>query len=642
MKIKTLSLTDFRAFPGPAPTTFELDGKNLLVYGENGSGKSSLFHALQGFFNPVSSGDIAKHKNVFTGPAGGVCEVRVDFDDGTTSRWTGTTVVTVPMQKASDVQGARLRAAVLDYRSILDTNYANTLVGERMKTAEGTYRYTDPTAGVNLFSVAVNTLLAGFRVANPGGSGVSQTTIGNLWTGVQSRVSLLPSSNNGILAPLENARVAFNAGMNAALQAINPLLQRLLNDLGHADLELMPLTFGGLTPNFDRLLAKRYFAGQALPLHVRFRTHPTAAPHSFLNEARLSALGLVIYLASRLAMVPQTTPDALKLLVLDDVLIGLDQSNRIPVLDVLEKHFRDWQIVLLTHDRLWFETARLRGEIWGGWNSMELNASADPVGYYKPRVGKVNSDAAGQQLRLARAHQKAGDRMAACVYARSAFELVLKQMCNAKGALVEYKIEARKLDTDDFLAALSRWAESNYTKADFDGVFKMLSMYRGTVLNPGSHSAPTTLTDGEVEAAISALEVFGKIPNYGKDAASVAGHLISLTAPKPADLMIGCAYLRTATWRRMKAFAESAGTLWPVGVPMDAPGLWAAVKPAMQAETPQAAQQLELHRRVLLDTLSLRDMQALTKEELLSALGVIATAAIGSPTAAKKTWSYAW
>lgn len=52
MKIKTLSLTDFRAFPGPAPARFALDGKNLLVYGENGSGKSSLFHALRGFFSP--------------------------------------------------------------------------------------------------------------------------------------------------------------------------------------------------------------------------------------------------------------------------------------------------------------------------------------------------------------------------------------------------------------------------------------------------------------------------------------------------------------------------------------------------------------------------------------------------------------
>lgn len=642
MRIKTLSLTDFRAFPGPVPTTFELDGKNLLVYGENGSGKSSLFHALQGFFHPVSSGDIARHKNVFTGTAGGVCEVKVDFDDATTSRWTGTTVITVPMGKAAEVRGASLRAAVLDYRSILDTNYANALVGESMKTADGTYRFTPPSPGVNLFRVAVDTLLAGFRVANPGGSGVSQTTIGNLWTGVQSRVFLLPSSNKGILAPLENARVAFNAGMNAALQAINPLLQRLLNDLGHVDLELMPLTFGGLTPNCEYPRAKRYFAGQVLPLHVRFRTHPTAAPHSFLNEARLSALGLAIYLASRLAMVPQTTPDALKLLVLDDVLIGLDQSNRIPVLDVLEKHFCDWQIVLLTHDRLWFEAARLRGEIWGGWNSLELNASADPVGHYKPRVGEVGSDAVGQQLRFARAHQKAGDRMAACVYARSAFELVLKQMCNAKGALITYKIEARKLDTDHFLDALSRWAESNYTKVDFDGVFKILSLYRGTVLNPGSHSAPTTLTDGEVEAAICALEVFGKIPGYGKDAASVAGHLLRLAAPKPAELMIACAYLRTATWRRIKAFAEDVGTLWPIGVPMDAPSLWSAIEPGMQVSMPLIAQQLEFHRRVLLDPLSLQDMQALTKAELSSALSVIATATTGLPTAARTTWSYAW
>ena len=50
LRIKRLTLTDFRAFPGPAPTHFDLDGKNLLVYGENGAGKSSIFHALGGVF----------------------------------------------------------------------------------------------------------------------------------------------------------------------------------------------------------------------------------------------------------------------------------------------------------------------------------------------------------------------------------------------------------------------------------------------------------------------------------------------------------------------------------------------------------------------------------------------------------------
>ena len=33
LRIKRLTLTDFRAFPGPAPMSFVLDGRNLLAYG---------------------------------------------------------------------------------------------------------------------------------------------------------------------------------------------------------------------------------------------------------------------------------------------------------------------------------------------------------------------------------------------------------------------------------------------------------------------------------------------------------------------------------------------------------------------------------------------------------------------------------
>lgn len=43
MKIKTLSLTDFRAFPGPAPNTFELDRKNLLLFGETVAARVLFF-----------------------------------------------------------------------------------------------------------------------------------------------------------------------------------------------------------------------------------------------------------------------------------------------------------------------------------------------------------------------------------------------------------------------------------------------------------------------------------------------------------------------------------------------------------------------------------------------------------------------
>lgn len=52
MKITKIEIKHFRSFPGPAVYTFDLPGgKNLLLYGENGSGKSSLYHALNQLFN---------------------------------------------------------------------------------------------------------------------------------------------------------------------------------------------------------------------------------------------------------------------------------------------------------------------------------------------------------------------------------------------------------------------------------------------------------------------------------------------------------------------------------------------------------------------------------------------------------------
>jgi len=49
MKIKTIEINNYKAFYGK----YEIDvkGKNLFMYGENGSGKSSLFYALKDFFS---------------------------------------------------------------------------------------------------------------------------------------------------------------------------------------------------------------------------------------------------------------------------------------------------------------------------------------------------------------------------------------------------------------------------------------------------------------------------------------------------------------------------------------------------------------------------------------------------------------
>ena len=74
---------NFRAFPGPAPQRIEFGGKNLLVYGENGAGKSSIFHALRAVFSDAPQrkrGSLADYKNQFSTPRVGCARVDVAFD----------------------------------------------------------------------------------------------------------------------------------------------------------------------------------------------------------------------------------------------------------------------------------------------------------------------------------------------------------------------------------------------------------------------------------------------------------------------------------------------------------------------------------------------------------------------------------
>lgn len=52
MKIKKVEIKDYKAFYGV--NEFNIEGKNLFIYGENGSGKSSFYYALKDFFQSSS------------------------------------------------------------------------------------------------------------------------------------------------------------------------------------------------------------------------------------------------------------------------------------------------------------------------------------------------------------------------------------------------------------------------------------------------------------------------------------------------------------------------------------------------------------------------------------------------------------
>jgi len=64
MKIQSIEITNYKAFLGTYP--IKVDGKNLFIYGENGSGKSSLYYALKDFFqSSIENIDLHELENIF-------------------------------------------------------------------------------------------------------------------------------------------------------------------------------------------------------------------------------------------------------------------------------------------------------------------------------------------------------------------------------------------------------------------------------------------------------------------------------------------------------------------------------------------------------------------------------------------------
>ena len=83
-------------------------------------------------------------------------------------------------------------------------------------------------------------------------------------------------------------------------------------------------------------------------------------PQSFLNEARLTTIALSL----RFAMLDEKYIEvAPKILVLDDLLISLDMSNRDIVLELIITKFKKYQIIMMTHDRAFYNLMKKRIEL---------------------------------------------------------------------------------------------------------------------------------------------------------------------------------------------------------------------------------------------------------------------------------------
>ena len=149
-------------------------------------------------------------------------------------------------------------------------------------------------------------------------------------------------------------------------------------------------------------------------------------PHTYFNEAKLTAIALSV----RFALLNIEKPADGRFLALDDMLISLDMSNRAKVVDFLLKISDKYKIYLFTHDRAFFEHFKERiyfaNKSKGvakedGWLFKELYKDDTPTN--NPKDFNSESDIA-----RARKHYQEFDYPAAANYLRKAVEAMVNEV----------------------------------------------------------------------------------------------------------------------------------------------------------------------------------------------------------------------
>lgn len=470
MRIRKIELCNFKGFYDECAIELDRGCKNLLVYGENGSGKSSLYQGLELFLeSDVKDHDFRTYRNIFaTGDDPAKPPVNPGFikltlrDDANSGEQTYEWSPGSRETGAAVILEANKAKGFLDYKSLLETYF--------LHRSEET---------VNLFDLLIKNLLS--NIIND----ITGNTFLNDWNALQALIDGNMTRAN--LSKVETLIGQFNQGLIAKLDELKLRASEILTAFEY-NLDIS-LHFDGIGYNYAPKHDDREITGQVIILRVKLSDKPFGRHHIFLNEAKLSAIALSIYLAS-LLLIPSPQ---LKLLVLDDVLIGLDMSNRLPILDILNDFFPEHQIILTTYDRNWFEMVRLRTDATT-WKYIEFYRGI--LKDFEIPILIESQDL----LDKARLHLTDKDYKACAVYVRTAFELELKKLALKKKLKVPYLKASQKLSSEDFWNAIK---PENLLQSQ---TVRDVELYRKFILNPLSHSELTDTYERELRSSINTVQ----------------------------------------------------------------------------------------------------------------------------------------
>lgn len=505
--IQAVHINYFKFFADNEP--IKIDSKHLLLYGENGSGKSSIYWALYTLLEAVGK-DTSKLDRYFA-KGDSSCLLNLNTPDAKDS------FVKVTLQNNTEY-----KIALGDYTVKTQPNAQATFLGSdfinyRFMFKISDFKHRDEMDLFNLFEKELFPYLKVIKSIRLIHQAKESFDCKEIWEDLKKGERKIPTNAQMMFNPL-HLEEEYVTNLRRFVEELSGIITRINiegNTLLHDKLGYNSLRFElQCEQEFKKFGGGGELGGResdnpvGLPkIHLKipdYEGHTIARPQSFLNEAKWAAIGIAIRFAIVDIKKDYVDNTDFQLLVLDDLLVSLDMSNRRKVLDMLlDKYADDYQIFMFTHDRGFFEFAKhqIKSSITkDDWLNLEMYAGVkDSVSLPTLIVNESNLSKAKKCFDL-NEYEMAGNLL----------RKVTEEFCQEflpKRRQVDKNFE--RLDLNGLLQATILFANEAGLKSD---LFEKLDSHRKNIFNVSSHHGfDVPLFRSEIAESFKTLEEVFKI-----------------------------------------------------------------------------------------------------------------------------------
>ena len=506
--INRIHICGFKAFPNDFE--LQLEGKNLLMYGENGSGKSSIYYALhcmfqaplkpdagKKYFDPASEQHLKNLNNLDVDS-----KIWIDFDGRH------------PFIYNIDKEGYQF--TLLGGKHPLPAQINGCFVNHQFLFHFFNFRNSQR---INLFPVFIKDILPFCKDDNTGlhiGEMYDEITASIIKKGRHIHpdyISNIEYFNKAVKKVVEDINIYASDRYNESFkdEDDNELVIRLRYDSNFDKPEDDTNEYWLKYDNIIELVKENGEIKERKSSYKKLNEpfigleisekmpdgnlRKIVKPHTYFNEAKLTAIALSV----RFALLNIEKPADGRFLALDDMLISLDMSNRAKVVDFLLKISDKYKIYLFTHDKMFFEYFKHKTKKnQDAWVYKEIYMDYDKTPYIRN-----SEDYLGQAEHYIKQHEYeiAGNLL------RKEAEAFCKDFLPKKKQLTG---DFAHLDLNGLIMNCKDYAaESGVIDIS---IFNELDEHRKFILNPSSHDSYDVAKYGhEVKRCLQTLRKLREI-----------------------------------------------------------------------------------------------------------------------------------